>query len=158
MRPYAPNPFFVFSAHSNVHPAAPCRTKPNIGHRRAEPLQAKIDINGRPQNKGHRPKKSQNGQSVLDASSVFDCSLKQEANVCRNTSWAARPTRRNVKRCALCHGKLGLGARFRNIWNGTWWVHVRFCSARCEAIYQQKQNDATKDRWHVFHAGGVSRS
>src|SRR5262249_8836592 len=23
-----------------------------------------------------------------------------------------------MKRCALCHGKLGLGARFRNIWNG----------------------------------------
>jgi hypothetical protein len=57
----------------------------------------------------------------------------------RNTSWAARPTRRNVKRCALCHGKLGLGAHFRNIWNGTWWVHVRFCSARCEAIYQESK-------------------
>jgi hypothetical protein len=76
----------------------------------------------------------------------------------RNTSWAGHPTRRNVKRCALCHGKLGLGARFRNIWNGTWWVHVRFCSVRCEAIYQDKQNDATKDRWHTFLAGDVSRS
>ena len=40
-----------------------------------------------------------------------------------------------MKRCALCHGKLGLGARFRNIWNGRWWVHVRFCSVRCEVIY-----------------------
>jgi hypothetical protein len=56
----------------------------------------------------------------------------------RNT----RPTGRNMKRCAVCHGKLGLGARSRNIWNGTWWVHIRFCSSRCEAIYQEdKQND-----------------
>jgi hypothetical protein len=84
--------------------------------------------------------------------------LKQEANVRRKTRWAGRPTGRNMKRCALCHGKLGLGARFRNIWNGTWWVPVRFCSARCEAIYQDKQNDAAKDRWHAFLAGGVSRS
>ncbi len=84
--------------------------------------------------------------------------LKQEANVRRKTRWAGRPTGRNMKRCALCHGKLGLGARFRNIWNGTWWVPVRFCSARCEAIYQDKQNDAAKERWHAFLAGGVSRS
>ena len=26
----------------------------------------------------------------------------------------------------------GLGVRFRNIWNGHWWVHVRFGSVRCE--------------------------
>jgi cytochrome c len=30
-----------------------------------------------------------------------------------------------MKTCALCHGKLGLGIRFRNIWNGRWWAHVR---------------------------------
>jgi hypothetical protein len=47
-----------------------------------------------------------------------------------------------MKTCALCHGKLGLGARFRNIWNGCWWVHVRFCSVRCERIYEVKRNDA----------------
>jgi len=33
-----------------------------------------------------------------------------------------------------CHRKIGLGVRFRNIWNGHWWVHVRFCVVRCEAI------------------------
>ena len=55
-----------------------------------------------------------------------------------------------MKRCALCYGKLGLGARFRNIWNGRWWVHVRFCSVRCEAIYEVKRNDAAKHRWHAF--------
>jgi hypothetical protein len=32
-----------------------------------------------------------------------------------------------MKRCALCHGKLGLGVRYRNLWNGRWWVHTRFC-------------------------------
>ena len=46
--------------------------------------------------------------------------LKQATNVRRRET--------AMKRCALCHGRLGLGARFRNIWNGRWWVHVRLCS------------------------------
>ena len=29
---------------------------------------------------------------------------------------------------------------------GHWWVHVRFCSVRCEAIYEVKRNDAAKQR------------
>jgi hypothetical protein len=33
-----------------------------------------------------------------------------------------------MKKCAQCHGKLGLGARSRNVWNGRWWVHVVYCS------------------------------
>ena len=41
-----------------------------------------------------------------------------------------------MKRCAQCHGKLGLGTRFRNLWNGWWWAHLRFCSAHCERFYQ----------------------
>ena len=49
-----------------------------------------------------------------------------------------------MKRCALCHGRLGLGTRFRNIWNGRWWVHVRFCSVRCEGIYEVRRNEAAK--------------
>jgi hypothetical protein len=63
-----------------------------------------------------------------------------------------------MERCALCHGKLGLGTRFRNIWNGRWWVHVRFCSVRCESIYEVKRNDAAKPRWHAFLARGNLRS
>ena len=63
-----------------------------------------------------------------------------------------------MERCVLCHGKLGLGTRFRNIWNGRWWVHIRFCSARCEGIYEVKQNDAAKQRWHAFLARGNLRS
>jgi len=55
-----------------------------------------------------------------------------------------------MKKCALCQGKLGLGARFRNIWNGRWWVLVQFCSVRCERIYRDRGDDAAKDRWHVF--------
>src|SRR6266566_3846047 len=61
-----------------------------------------------------------------------------------------------LKRCALCHGRLGLGARFRNVWNGRWWVHVRFCSVRCEGIYEVRRNEAAKHRWHTFLAGGNS--
>jgi hypothetical protein len=49
-----------------------------------------------------------------------------------------------MRTCALCHRKLGLGTRFRNIWNGRWWVHVRFCSVRCEGIYQVKRNEEAK--------------
>jgi hypothetical protein len=63
-----------------------------------------------------------------------------------------------MKKCAQCHRKLGLGVRFRNMWNGHWWVHVRFCSARCEAIYEAKRNDAVKHRWHAFLARGNSSS
>jgi len=62
-----------------------------------------------------------------------------------------------MKRCAQCHRKLGLGVRFRNIWNGHWWVHVRFCSVRCEAIYEVKRNDAAKRRWHAFLTRGTKR-
>ena len=34
-----------------------------------------------------------------------------------------------MKRCAQCHGPLGLGVRSRNVWNGRWWDHVRYCSS-----------------------------
>jgi hypothetical protein len=63
-----------------------------------------------------------------------------------------------MERCALCHGKLGLGTRFGNIWNGRWWIHVRFCSVRCESIYEAKRHDAAKQRWHAFLARGNLRS
>jgi hypothetical protein len=48
-----------------------------------------------------------------------------------------------MKRCAQCHGKLGLGVRSRNLWNGRWWVHVRFCSVHCEALYKPEQRQRT---------------
>jgi hypothetical protein len=41
-----------------------------------------------------------------------------------------------MKRCAQCHGKLGLGVRSGNLWNGRWWVHVRYCSTHCEARHE----------------------
>src|SRR6516162_8396160 len=63
-----------------------------------------------------------------------------------------------MKRCALCHGRLGLGTRFRNLWDGRWWVHVRFCSVRCEGIYEVRRNEAAKHRWYTFLAGGNSLS
>src|SRR5215813_2226869 len=63
-----------------------------------------------------------------------------------------------MKRCALSHGRLELGTRFRNIWNGRWWVHVRVCSIRCEGIYEVRRNEAAKHRWHTSLAHGNSRS
>jgi hypothetical protein len=70
------------------------------------------------------------------------------------------PSRQSMKTCALCHGKLGLGARFRTMWNGRWWTRVQFCSVRCEGIYRVKQNEAAAgtNRWHAFLARSNSRS
>jgi hypothetical protein len=105
-------------------------------------------------------KKNANYHSVLNANcrSVLNAHLKQDTNVRRNTLRAGHPSTRKMKRCALCHGKLGLGVRFRNIWNGAWWVHVRFCSVHCEATYQDTQNNAATHRWHATLADGTSRS
>jgi hypothetical protein len=47
-----------------------------------------------------------------------------------------------MKRCAQCHGKLGLGIRFRNVWNGRWWVHVVYCSTHCEALHELERSNA----------------
>ena len=56
-----------------------------------------------------------------------------------------------MKRCAECHGKLGLGVRFRNVWNGRWWVHVRYCSAHCEALHELERYNARASRGrHAF--------
>ena len=57
-----------------------------------------------------------------------------------------------MKKCAQCHGKLGLGIRSRNLWNGRWWVHVRFCSTRCEALYELERYDANAHRWRTVLA------
>ena len=56
-----------------------------------------------------------------------------------------------MKRCAQCHGKLGLGVRSRKVWNGRWWVHVRYCSAHCEALHKlQRYNARANPGRHAF--------
>src|SRR6516164_8202316 len=57
-----------------------------------------------------------------------------------------------MKRCAQCHGKLGLGVRSRNVWNGRWWAHTRFCSAHCEGKYELERYNANakQHRWYTF--------
>ena len=58
-------------------------------------------------------------------------------------------------RCAYCAGRLPLGVRFRNIWNGVAWIHVRFCSATCERRYEQKKRISNyQDRWLSFFVNG----
>jgi hypothetical protein len=51
-----------------------------------------------------------------------------------------------MKRCVQCHRRLGLGVRSRNFWNGSWWVHTRFCSAHCVERY----NSNAKHHWYTF--------
>jgi hypothetical protein len=56
-----------------------------------------------------------------------------------------------VKTCFECQGKLGLGSRARNLWNGRWWSHVYFCSTRCEDRYELERSEANaKHRWRSF--------
>ena len=55
-----------------------------------------------------------------------------------------------MKTCAQCHGKLGLGVRSRNLWNGLWWVHVLFCSTHCETLYVLEHANA--GRWRTVLA------
>ena len=56
-----------------------------------------------------------------------------------------------MKMCAQCHGKLGLGVRSRNVWNGCWWAHVRYCSAHCEALHELERYNARASRGrHAF--------
>jgi hypothetical protein len=63
-----------------------------------------------------------------------------------------------VKTCVQCQGKLGLGMRARNLWNGRWWSHVYFCSARCEDRYELEQSEANaKPRWLGFFARGSAQ-
>jgi hypothetical protein len=28
------------------------------------------------------------------------------------------------------------------VWNGRWWIHVRYCSAHCEALHELERSDA----------------
>jgi hypothetical protein len=59
------------------------------------------------------------------------------------------------RRCTQCSGRLGLGIRFRNLWNGTWWTHLRFCSAYCEHNYElERRQDNERNRWLNFLARG----
>jgi hypothetical protein len=56
-----------------------------------------------------------------------------------------------MQECAQCRGKLGLGVRSRNFWNGRWWIHVRLCSTHCEALYELARHDADAERrWRTL--------
>ena len=62
-----------------------------------------------------------------------------------------------AKRCAHCEGKLPLGVRFRNMWNGLSWVHLQFCSAKCERRYEQERRISNfQERW-LSGVGGKAR-
>jgi len=52
-----------------------------------------------------------------------------------------------MKTCVQCHGKLGLGVRSRNVWNGRWWVHVLYCSTYCEALHELERYGARRRTW-----------
>jgi hypothetical protein len=62
-----------------------------------------------------------------------------------------------VKTCVQCQGKLGLGIRARNLWNGRWWSHVYFCSARCEDCNELERSEANaKPRWRSFYCSRLA--
>jgi hypothetical protein len=54
----------------------------------------------------------------------------------------------NKRQCEQCSGKLGLGARFKNLWNGKSWEHFRFCSKHCEQLHERtRANRSRETRW-----------
>ncbi len=55
-----------------------------------------------------------------------------------------------MKRCAQCHGKLGLGVRSRNLWSGRWWIPVRYCSTHCEARHELERRERQISLLHTF--------
>jgi hypothetical protein len=61
-----------------------------------------------------------------------------------------------MKSCAQCGGRLGLGVRARNLWNGLWWVHVRLCSTHCEARYELERYNAKTHSWRAVVPRRVS--
>jgi hypothetical protein len=63
-----------------------------------------------------------------------------------------------MKRCAQCHGKLGLGVRSRNLWNGRWWVHVRYCSTHCEARHELERRERQISLVHTFFSRSSQQS
>src|SRR5215475_6292427 len=67
-------------------------------------------------------------------------------------AWHPSAREAAMKRCAQCHGRLGLGVRSRNLWNGRWWAHARFCSAHCEGKYELERYNANakQHRWYTF--------
>jgi len=59
--------------------------------------------------------------------------------------------KKKKQRCAECGGGLGLGVRFRNLWNGFSWFHLRFCSAACEGRYiHVRRITDREERWFSF--------
>src|SRR5258706_337958 len=64
---------------------------------------------------------------------------------------ATREAEMAAGRCAQCYGKLGLGVKFRNLWNGDWWEHFRFCSGKCEAAHElERRQSIDRERWFCF--------
>jgi hypothetical protein len=88
----------------------------------------------------------------------FECTSPTGDQRAPEYSLGRASNRKEYEKVRSMPWKTGIGCPFRNIWNGTWWVHVRFCSVRCEAIYQDTQNNAATHRWHAFLADGTSRS
>ena len=35
-----------------------------------------------------------------------------------------------------------MSRKTRNVWNGRWWVHVRYCSTHCEALHELERYNA----------------
>src|SRR5262249_47309772 len=96
----------------------------NLGDRspgRSTLSRSENQTNSFPKNASHCPKNA--SQTILQL-----CYVSSK----RPMGDRVHPNARKAatERCALCRGKLGLGTRFRNIWNGRWWVHIRFWAPR----------------------------
>jgi hypothetical protein len=99
----------------------------------------------RPDDASRRPKKPTVGNFPACCAQTI-----RESRDC-STRWPVAPTKR-YSMPSWRHCQAG------SVANGRWWVHVRFCSVRCEGIYEVKRKDAAKLHWHAVLARGNSHS
>jgi hypothetical protein len=92
--------------------------------------------------KQHVPHGARSYQSATGSAAQFS----EAANWRDLVAGVSVETGRVMKRCAQCHGRLGLGVRSRNVWNGHWWVHVLYCSTHCEALHELERYNARAKR------------
>jgi hypothetical protein len=82
---------------------------------------------------------------------------RQELDAARHTAAPIHPLSNEWEgqmknsRCHQCGGKLPLGVRFHNRFTIFGWIHMRFCSAYCEALNELAYRAQLEiRRWHAF--------
>ena len=118
----------------------PCRSRPGRGTAQivvqkmqvvVQKMQVKPSFSFKPYVSNRRP--------------MGDGCLQSSASKCRRGS---------IKKMRPVPRKAGIGVRYRNLWNGHWWAHTRFCSAHCMERYTSN----AKHHWYAFVSAAARRA